>query len=319
MVADNKKLKQKSPAEFFADNKNIAGFDNPGKSLYTTIRELVENSLDAAESAGQLPEIELTIEEISQKKLNTIQGMDTLGRRDAALYQDHETEAQRKKREEKEGKDLDRKIKAARSKAAADAKKKNADIPEAEERAEEEARKKHAADTVGRDRGVMFYKVTCRDNGMGMSHNDIPNMLGKVLSGTKYGVKQTRGKFGLGAKMTLIWSKMSTGLPIEVWSARSNSATISYYKLDIDINKNEPNIHKQELQPNKDKWRGAHLAVTIEGQWNAYRHKIINYLRQVGAPPCLNILLSLPPWEGEGARVRGKGVSETSWAGKKGS
>ena len=42
-------MKIKSPAEFFADNQNIAGFDNPGKSLYTTIRELVENSLDAAE------------------------------------------------------------------------------------------------------------------------------------------------------------------------------------------------------------------------------------------------------------------------------
>ena len=38
-------------------------------------------------------------------------------------------------------------------------------------------------------------------------------MLGRVLSGTKYGVKQTRGKFGLGAKMALIWSKMSTGAP----------------------------------------------------------------------------------------------------------
>lgn len=40
---------------------------------------------------------------------------------------------------------------------------------------------------------------------MGMAHKDIPDMLGRVLSGTKYGVKQTRGKFGLGAKMALIW------------------------------------------------------------------------------------------------------------------
>ena len=51
---------------------------------------------------------------------------------------------------------------------------------------------------------------------MGMAHADIPNMFGRALSGTKYGVKQTRGKFGLGAKMALIWAKMSTGLPIEV-------------------------------------------------------------------------------------------------------
>lgn len=72
---------------------------------------------------------------------------------------------------------------------------------------------------------------------MGMPHKDIPDMLGRVLSGTKYGVKQTRGKFGLGAKMALIWSKMSTGLPIEIWSARKGQGYISYYKLDIDIHR----------------------------------------------------------------------------------
>ena len=41
-----------------------------------------------------------------------------------------------------------------------------------------------------------------------MRHEDIPEMLGRVLSGTKFGVRQTRGKFGLGAKMALIWSKV---------------------------------------------------------------------------------------------------------------
>jgi len=90
-------LVQKSPAEFFAENKNIAGFDNvrrrrhrsaraaaprralcapkahalaspsrraapqPGKCLYTTIRELVENSLDSAESISELPHVEITM------------------------------------------------------------------------------------------------------------------------------------------------------------------------------------------------------------------------------------------------------------------
>ena len=72
---------------------------------------------------------------------------------------------------------------------------------------------------------------------MGMAHGDIPAMLGRVLSGTKYGVKQTRGKFGLGAKMALIWSKMSTGLPVEILSAPRGQSFVSYYKLDIDIHK----------------------------------------------------------------------------------
>ena len=56
---------------------------------------------------------------------------------------------------------------------------------------------------------------------MGMETKKVSEFLGRVLSGSKYGVKQTRGKFGLGAKMALIWSKKSTGLPIEIRTALS--------------------------------------------------------------------------------------------------
>ena len=48
------------------------------------------------------------------------------------------------------------------------------------------------------------------------SSGQIPDMLGVVLSSSKYGVRQARGKYGMGAKMALIWSKKSTGLPIQV-------------------------------------------------------------------------------------------------------
>lgn len=76
-----------------------------------------------------------------------------------------------------------------------------------------------------------------QDNGKGMPHNNIPDMLGRVLSGTKYGVQQTRGKFGLGAKMALIWSKMTTGMPFNIRSAQPKSSFVSHYVLDIDIHK----------------------------------------------------------------------------------
>ena len=39
-----------------------------------------------------------------------------------------------------------------------------------------------------------YFQITCRDNGCGMNHEAIPNLLGRVLSGSKYGVRQTRGK-----------------------------------------------------------------------------------------------------------------------------
>ena len=269
----NESLQQKSPAEFFADNKNIAGFDNPGKCLYTTVRELVENSLDSAESISQLPNVEITVQEMSQKELNAHRGVVNVDRVDEALYQDFETEQEREKREEKHRKDVERLVQ--------NLKKKNASFDDIEQKKRELVAKQQGASTGRTSNRTMFYKVTVRDNGMGMKHSEIPDMLGRVLSGTKYGVKQTRGKFGLGAKMALIWSKMSTGLPIEIYSARPGSKMKSYYKLDIDIRQNLPNVHESAELPNEDGWHGAELSVTISGTATYYRAKILKYLQQI--------------------------------------
>ncbi|MEL6498157.1 MAG: DNA topoisomerase VI subunit B [Planctomycetota bacterium] len=54
-----------SVSEFFAKNRHLLGFDNPRKALLTTIKEAVDNALDACEEAGILPDIEVKIEEIT--------------------------------------------------------------------------------------------------------------------------------------------------------------------------------------------------------------------------------------------------------------
>ncbi|RLM87298.1 DNA topoisomerase 6 subunit B [Panicum miliaceum] len=253
-------LKQKSPAEFFAENKNIAGFDNPGKSLYTTMRELVENALDSAESISELPDIEITIEEITKSKFNTMIGLVDRERVDEALYDDFESEKAREKRLAKEAR-----FQETQAKNAALGKK-----------------VKEAPAVRGKGRGeAAFFKVTCKDNGRGMPHDDIPNMLGRVLSGTKYGLRQTRGKFGLGAKMALIWSKMSTGLPIEIKSSMKGQNYVSFCRLDIDIHKNVPHVHLHEKRENKTHWHGAEIQVIIEGNWTTHRSKILHYMRQM--------------------------------------
>jgi len=59
------KFEEISPADFFYRNRDIAGFSNPSRSLYMSIRELVENALDATE-IGRIPPyiiVELTEEE----------------------------------------------------------------------------------------------------------------------------------------------------------------------------------------------------------------------------------------------------------------
>ncbi len=52
-----------SVSEFFAKNRHLLGFDNPRKALLTTIKEAVDNSLDACEEAGIVPEIWIHIEQ----------------------------------------------------------------------------------------------------------------------------------------------------------------------------------------------------------------------------------------------------------------
>jgi len=54
-----------SPADFFYRNRSIAGFDNTMRALYTAVRELVENSLDACEDGGFLPTIDVKLKEVA--------------------------------------------------------------------------------------------------------------------------------------------------------------------------------------------------------------------------------------------------------------
>ena len=53
-----------SVSEFFAKNRHLLGFDNPRKALLTTVKEAVDNSLDACEEAGILPDITVLIEDL---------------------------------------------------------------------------------------------------------------------------------------------------------------------------------------------------------------------------------------------------------------
>ena len=57
-----------SVSEFFAKNRHLLGFDNPRKALLTTVKEAVDNALDACEEAGILPEIWVHIQRVEQER-----------------------------------------------------------------------------------------------------------------------------------------------------------------------------------------------------------------------------------------------------------
>src|SRR5499427_3999486 len=51
-----------SVSEFFTKNRHLLGFDNPRKALLTCVKEAVDNALDAAEEAGILPDVAVSVE-----------------------------------------------------------------------------------------------------------------------------------------------------------------------------------------------------------------------------------------------------------------
>ncbi|KAH0654674.1 hypothetical protein KY289_032352 [Solanum tuberosum] len=112
----------------------------PGKCLYITMRELVENA-DSAESISELLVVEITIEKIGRSKFNPMIGLGDHERRDEALYDDFKTAKAREKRHAKEARGLEIQAKnVALGKKVKDS----------------------ATTKAGKGREASYYRVTCK-------------------------------------------------------------------------------------------------------------------------------------------------------------
>jgi len=227
-----------SPAKFFADNRSIAGFGNPAKALFTSIRELVENSLDAAESVNVLPEIRVRLRKPSASEIKELIGI---------------------------SEEIKEKLKALQE------------------------RKGKVLETEEESSSAEIYELIVADNGSGMSYGEIPFLMGRVLTSTKYALIQQRGRFGLGGKMVIIYSLMETNAPVEIWSTRKQDKFVSHYKLKIDLIRNEPIVKLKERIPKnkfRDPWNrplkhGTIIKVFILGDWKRSKRYIFEYFKQM--------------------------------------
>jgi DNA topoisomerase-6 subunit B len=61
-----KKQRSISVAEFFEKNKHLLGFDSPTRGIITTVKEAVDNALDACEEAEVLPDIYVAIDRVDR-------------------------------------------------------------------------------------------------------------------------------------------------------------------------------------------------------------------------------------------------------------
>ncbi len=189
------KLSEISAADFFYRNRSLAGFDNPVRATYTVIRELVENSLDAAEERDVPPKIMISLSFLRDRKT-----------------------------------------------------------------------------------GGNLYRIIVRDNGVGLGSEEIPKAFGRVFVSSKYRLIQSRGTFGLGGTMALLYGQITTHRPFRVISARARS-TITEVMMKIDIKKNEPVVlEKKNLGTANNPF--TVVESYFEGDYGKARRKIVDYLRQ---------------------------------------
>ncbi|MFX1466539.1 MAG: DNA topoisomerase VI subunit B [Promethearchaeota archaeon] len=242
------KVETLSAAQWFKENSEIAGFDNPGKSTFTSVRELVENSLDAAEEDIQLmrdrgdkiaeyPKINVIIQPVSHERIRKklLEHLDVGGT-----------------------------------------------ILEGIEEIE-----------IERDPTVKYYVIEVSDNGPGIPHEFISLVFGTVFTGTKYGIKQGRGRFGMGAKMAMIHAQRTTGLDTEIWSSTRDAREESYYRIRIDLKSNSPIYTAQQIIPDKP-WHGLRMRLYIGGNLTWARARILDYFRQlVLVTPYVNLQMRI--------------------------
>ncbi len=219
------KFKSLSPSEFFYRNKEIAGFSNPARALYQTIRELVENALDATDSHHILPDIKVIIK---NEAVDSAPGL--------------------------------------------------VNFSEASEGS--------------------LYSVQVEDNGIGLPPSQVPRAFGQLLYSSKYVLRQTRGMFGLGAKMAVLYGQITTGRPAEITTSQITSKRIYYYKISIDIVNNTPIIHEAATYMKTNDWHGTIVKIYLIGDWQRSKQKIYEYLKRTAIiAPYANIYFEDP--EGE--------------------
>lgn len=213
------RFKQLSPAEFFYSNRDMAGFGKPSHALYTTVRELFENSLDACDAAGINPEIDVMIKEADS---------------------------------------------AAAGEGAAD---------------ENAGGDKNG----GRSQTAKNYIITVTDNGPGMESGRIPEAFGTILYGSKFGLRQARGMFGMGSTMAVLYGQISTSVPAVISSCTSAGRSKSEwhtYHISLDIKKNRPKIISYTVDSMPGRGTGLSISITMVGDYAKIGSRIRKYIRQ---------------------------------------
>src|SRR5207245_10393605 len=107
--------------------------------------------------------------------------------------------------------------------------------------------------------------------------NIITLSLDKVLYCSKFGLKQARGMFGLGATMAILYGQITTNKPVTVRSS-ADGKTLDEFVMLLDIQKNKPVISKHSTKEVSK--TGLSVSIVLEGDYSKAGTKIRDYVSQ---------------------------------------
>ncbi|MEW6063298.1 MAG: DNA topoisomerase VI subunit B [Nanoarchaeota archaeon] len=124
------------------------------------------------------------------------------------------------------------------------------------------------------------FVIIIEDNGPGIVKNQIPNIFGKLLYGSKFHTLiQNRGQQGIGISAVVLYSQLTTGKPIKVISKISPNKPAQYYEIQIDTQRNEPKILKEEQREWK-KEHGTRIEIELDGRYQKGRQSVDEYIKE---------------------------------------
>ncbi len=122
------------------------------------------------------------------------------------------------------------------------------------------------------------YRLTVTDNGPGVSPEHVPSAFGKVFYGSKYVLRQSRGMFGLGGTMAILYGQITTNRPVTVTTSPNGKKKYGFEML-IDIGENRPVVLKR-FNSEADGTTGTRVELTLEGDYLRSSQKISEYFKQ---------------------------------------
>jgi DNA topoisomerase-6 subunit B len=122
------------------------------------------------------------------------------------------------------------------------------------------------------------YRLTVADNGTGVEARQVPSAFGKVFYGSKYVLRQSRGMFGLGGTMAILYGQITTNKPVRITTS-TDGKTKHIFEMLIDISENKPIVLKKTEDDAEGKI-GTRVDLTLEGDYLRASQKISDYIQQ---------------------------------------